>query len=91
MGIEATLATPLADAVRKIGSQSAFARLVGKSQTSVYGLLRDGKPLWAETVLTVEAATGISKHRLRPDIYGVAPTGESPVDAPRPANLEPTR
>lgn len=69
MGIEATLDTPLAEAVRRIGSQSAFARLVGKTQASVHGLLRDGKPLWAESVLTVEAATGIPKERLRPDIY----------------------
>ena len=69
MGIETTLTTPLADAVRKAGSQSAFARLVGKSQTSVHGLLRDGKSLWAESVLVVEAATGVSKHSLRPDLY----------------------
>ncbi len=73
MGIEATLKTPLAEAVRKVGSQSAFARLVGKSQASVHGLLRDGKDLWPENVLAVEAATGVSKHRLRPDVYGPEP------------------
>jgi DNA-binding transcriptional regulator YdaS (Cro superfamily) len=90
MGIEANIDSPLAEAVRKAGSQSAFARLTKKGQSSVHALLRDGKPLWAEKVLTVEAATGVSKHRLRPDIYG-APTGESLADVPRPANLEPTR
>lgn len=84
MGIEASLDTPLAEAVRKVGSQSAFARLVGKSQASVHGLLRDGKPLWPESVLTVEAETGVSKHRLRPDIYPdettLAPTIAAQLD-----------
>ncbi len=89
MGIEATLDTPLAESIRKVGSQSAFARLVGKSQTSVHGLLRDGKPLWAESVLAVEAATGVSKHRLRPDVYGPEPT--DPAHGSRPTDLEPVR
>ena len=91
MGIEASLDTPLAESVRKVGSQSAFARLVGKSQASVYGLLRDGKQLWPETVLTVEAKTGVSRYRLRPDIYGAEPSSDAPTHAPRPANVEPTR
>ncbi|TCP65893.1 YdaS family helix-turn-helix protein [Sphingomonas sp. PP-CE-1G-424] len=88
MGIEANLGTPLAEAVRKVGSQSAFARLVGKSQTSVYGLLRDNKPLWAESVLAVEAATGVSKEQLRPDIYRLA--GDVSHQTV-PANLRPVR
>jgi DNA-binding transcriptional regulator YdaS (Cro superfamily) len=75
MGIEATIDSPLARAVREVGSQSAFGRLVGKSQASVHELLRDGKQLWAEAVLTVEAATGVSRHDLRPDLY--------PREAPR--------
>jgi DNA-binding transcriptional regulator YdaS (Cro superfamily) len=83
MGIEANLDTPLAESVRKVGSQSAFARLVGKTQASVHGLLRDGKPLWAESVLTVEAVTGVSKHRLRPDVYGPKPT-ETVANIPGP-------
>lgn len=90
MGIEASLETPLAESVRRVGSQSAFARLVGKSQSSVHALMRDGKPLWAEAVLKIEAATGVSKHRLRPDIYGPEPT-DAPDHAPRPANMEPAR
>lgn len=87
MGIEANLDSPLAEAVRKVGSQSAFARLVGKGQSSVYMLLRDGKDLWAESVLTVEAATGVSKHRLRPDIY----PAEHDHTAPHADDLEPRR
>ena len=69
MGIESNIESPVAEAVRKVGSQSAFGRLCGKSQTSVYELLQDGRPLWAEAVLKVEAATGVSRHDLRPDLY----------------------
>lgn len=77
MGIESRLDTPLAEAVRQVGSQSAFGRLVGKSQASVFEALRDNRPLWPEAVLTVEEATGISRHRLRPDVYGPEPTEEA--------------
>ncbi|WP_174286655.1 YdaS family helix-turn-helix protein [Sphingomonas bacterium] len=83
MGIEATLESPFASAVRRVGSQSAYARLVGRSQAWVYAALRDGKPLPAEHVLTVERETGISRHDLRPDLYP-----RESVDA---AGMEPAR
>ncbi|QIG80084.1 transcriptional regulator [Stakelama tenebrarum] len=73
MGIESTIDTPLAEAVRRSGSQSAFGRLIGRSQASVHEWLRDHKPLPAEHVLTVERETGVSRHDLRPDLY---PRGE---------------
>ena len=74
-------ATPfeaLSDAVTRSGSQSAFARLCGVSQTAVWKWLQSGKRLPAEHVLTVERATGVSKHLLRPDIY---PTSTASVFA----------
>jgi DNA-binding transcriptional regulator YdaS (Cro superfamily) len=46
-----------------------MARLLGIAQPSVWYWLHKAKPLPAEHVLTVEAATGISRHDLRPDIY----------------------
>lgn len=52
-----------------LGSQSAYARLCGVSQTAVWKWLQSGKRLPAEHVLTVEAQTGVSRHLLRPDIY----------------------
>lgn len=60
-------------AVRIAGGQSAFARLCGKAQPTVWKWLQNGKRLPAEHVLTVEAATGVSRHLLRPDIYPVEP------------------
>jgi DNA-binding transcriptional regulator YdaS (Cro superfamily) len=58
-------------AVNRLGSQGAMARLLGVSQTAVWKWLNeaDSKQLPAEHVLKVEAATGVPRHDLRPDIY----------------------
>ena len=69
MALEHESDSPLCLAVRAAGSQSAFGRLLNKRQSVVFGWLRDNRPLPAEHVLTVEEATGISRHDLRPDIY----------------------
>jgi len=73
-----------AEACRIAGGQSAMARLTGKHQTTVRERLLKGQPLWAENVLTVEAATGISRHDLRPDIYprDLAPAPETAAGFP---------
>jgi len=83
MAIEHELGSALAEAVRTAGSQSAFGRLVGKRQSTVREWLMAGR-LPAEHVLAAEAATGIPKERLRPDIYPVD-------DMPNQSDLEPTR
>ncbi|SNS20850.1 Putative antitoxin of toxin-antitoxin system, YdaS/YdaT [Sphingomonas laterariae] len=49
-----------------------MARLCGRSQPTVWKWLQSSKRLPPDYVLKVEAATGISRHLLRPDIY---PTG----------------
>lgn len=64
----------LEKAVSSGGSQSAFARSLGVSQTAVWKWLHKSKLLPAEYVLTVERLYGISRHQLRPDIY--------PIDLP---------
>lgn len=69
MALQDEIDTPLALACRSLGGQSAMARLVGKDQSTIHDWLRDRKPLPAEHVLAVEAATAISRHDLRPDIY----------------------
>lgn len=61
-------------ALDRAGSQSQLARICGVSQPSVWKWLQSSKRLPAEYVLRVEAATGVSRHDLRPDIY--------PVDLP---------
>jgi DNA-binding transcriptional regulator YdaS (Cro superfamily) len=60
---------PLERAVDLVGGQSAFARLHGVSQPTVWAWLKQRKPLPAEYVLRTESETGISRHDLRPDLY----------------------
>ena len=74
MALEHESDSALARAVRAAGSQSAFGRLIGKRQSHVFYWLNEAKQLPAEHVLTVERETGISRHDLRPDVYGPAPT-----------------
>jgi len=81
MAIEHESDTALAQAVRAAGSQSAFGRLVGKRQSTVREwLITDRLP--AEHVLAIEAATGVPKEQLRPDIYPVE-IASSQTDAER--------
>lgn len=56
-------------AVEQAGSQVSLARICGVSQPAVWKWLQSAKRLPAEHCLAVEAATGISKNLLRPDIY----------------------
>jgi DNA-binding transcriptional regulator YdaS (Cro superfamily) len=51
-------------------SQAEFGRLINKSRARVNQLLNDTDGVCpAESVLKVEAATGVPRHALRPDIY----------------------
>ncbi len=61
-----------------------MGRLVDKHQTTVRERLLKGQPLWAEHVLAVEAATGISRHELRPDIYPLETPATATGGAPDP-------
>ena len=67
-----TQPSPLALAINVAGSQVALARICGVGQSTVSKWLSGRGLLPAEHVLTVEAATGISRHTLRPDIYPLA-------------------
>lgn len=55
-------------AIDAVKSKSALARKVGVTHTAIAKWLSAGRPP-AERVLAIEAATGISRHALRPDIY----------------------
>jgi DNA-binding transcriptional regulator YdaS (Cro superfamily) len=65
---------PLVRAIKAAGNQEKLAAKIGASQQLVSYWLKKGKRgVPAEYVLPIEAATGISRHDLRPDIYGAAP------------------
>lgn len=67
----------LEQALASAGSQSELGRICGVSQPSIWKWLQSSKRLPAEHVLAVEAATGVPRHHLRPDIYP-ADLGPSP-------------
>src|SRR5215471_19729268 len=56
----------LEEAIRAAGGVGALARKIGISQPSVSNWVR----VPAERVIAVEAATGIGRSLLRPDLYG---------------------
>lgn len=58
-------------AVATAGSQASLAGICGVSQTAVWKWVRLSQRIPAEYVLRVEAATGVSRHQLRPDIYPI--------------------
>ena len=57
----------LREAIRVAGSQNKLAACLGVRQSAVAGWLVRGLP--AERVLAIEAATGVSRHDLRADLY----------------------
>ena len=67
------------DACDIAGGQTALARGLGlRSQGSISNWIARGR-IPAERVLAVEALTGVSRHKLRPDIY--------PRDTRKPSEL----
>ena len=67
-------------AIELAKGQSALARILstpGKpvTQQRLWHWLKVKGVCPAEFVLRVEAVTGVSRHELRPDVFGDAPTG----------------
>jgi TorA maturation chaperone TorD len=69
----------LDEAIRAAGGVSELARRIGISQPSVSNWSR----VPAERVLAVEAATGVARATLRPDLYGVHFAGPDEVETAR--------
>ena len=67
-------------AIAVIGSQAALAAAIGVSQQVISYWIKKGHRVPAERVVAVEAATGIARHELRPDIFGPPLTAAS-IDA----------
>lgn len=65
----------LSEAIRAAGGVSELARQIGISQPSVSNWVR----VPAERVISIEAATGVDRSILRPDLYGAQVT-EGEVD-----------
>lgn len=66
--------SPLNRAISIAGSQQKLADLLGTTQALIWFWLKSSKRgVPAERCIPIEKATGISRHELRPDIFGPAP------------------
>lgn len=59
----------LLQAIEKAGSQAKLAELLAVGQTAISNWLNRESGVPAKRVLSIEAATGVSRHELRPDLY----------------------
>lgn len=64
--------TPIEAAIRAVGTQQALADALGIRSASISEWKARGR-VPAQRVLDVEATTGVSRHDLRPDIFGPPP------------------
>jgi len=67
--------TALDRAVTKAGSQIRLAAILGIKSPSVTGWYDRGR-VPAERCIAIEQATGVSRHELRPDVFGPAPAND---------------
>ncbi len=73
----------LDQAIAAMGSQTALAKAIGKSQGHISKWLeRSYVP--AESVLAIEKATGIPRQKIRPDLYPDMQPQTSPAKNPSP-------
>jgi DNA-binding transcriptional regulator YdaS (Cro superfamily) len=62
--------SPLQEAIKIAGNRTLLGKMVGVSRQAI----EQWKVVPPERVLSVERATGVSRYRLRPDIYGDPPS-----------------
>ena len=65
----------LKQAIEIVGTQAAFARALGVKPQHVWNWINRDEKAPADQVLAIEAAVGgkVTRHDLRPDIFGPAP------------------
>ncbi|PTQ89816.1 transcriptional regulator [Agitococcus lubricus] len=59
----------LQKAIDIAGGQHALAKICQTSQPRIWNWMNRDKKVPAEFVLTIEKATGVSRHELRSDLY----------------------
>ena len=64
--------TPLQTAIERAGSAAALARICDQRPQAVTRWKREDR-VPAKHCRAIEAATGVSVHELRPDVFGPAP------------------
>ena len=66
--------TAITSAIEKCGTgQAGLAGQLGVSPQAVNQWVRGVRPVPPRLAIAIEAATGVSRHDLRPDVFGPAP------------------
>ncbi len=73
------------EALHRAGSQAALASIVGKRQPAISKRLNGSCRAEADEVLVIERKLGVSRHLLRPDIFGEIIGEAAAVDCNRSA------
>jgi DNA-binding transcriptional regulator YdaS (Cro superfamily) len=68
-------------AVEAFGGQVALAKLLGVNPSLISQWVTGRLKVAARHVLTIETATGVSRHDLRPDVFGPAPANDDTKQA----------
>lgn len=67
---------PVQQAIEAAGSQSALAKAVNAAPQFVSQWVTGRRPVPPKFALAIEAVTGVSRHDLRPDVFGPATKGK---------------
>lgn len=59
----------LREAIKQAGSLSELARRTGMSRQRLHHMIQKAKQASPAAVIPIERATGVSRSRLRPDLY----------------------
>jgi len=73
------------EALHRAGSQAALASIVGKRQPAISKRLNGSCRAEPDEVLVIERKLGVSRHLLRPDIFGEVIAEAAAVDCNRSA------
>lgn len=57
----------------QVGGQAEFGRRIGAAPAFVYQWVTDKRPVPPRFARAIEAEFGVSRHDLRPDVFGPAP------------------
>lgn len=71
----------IADAVNAVGGQVQLAKLLEVNPSLISQWVTGRLQVAARHCLAIEAATGVSRHDLRPDVFGPPAEGQGVADA----------
>ncbi|WP_083490771.1 YdaS family helix-turn-helix protein [Stenotrophomonas humi] len=69
--------THIRKAVDLAGTQSALAKSIGAAPSFVSQWVTGRRPVAPKYARAIEQSFGVSRHDLRPDVFGPAPEGEA--------------